>query len=303
MADQEVEQIRLFFSNKSHRIGKEGVSLFCAGSIGRGDCGRLSDIDLYGIDSGTKPNSHKRRDKKLETYLKKYCSQRKFDEPSTPYTKIYYIGEMLEKAGSPKDDNENLFTVRMLLLLESRPIQNESAFRKYLEQIVSLYFREKSTHENFMPLFLLNDILRWWRTVCLNYETRRNDITQPWRKKNINLKFSRMLTVYATVLTLITNDQITSREFVELCLRPPLERLAIGFAAINDKEMISVFSSLLNTYERFIQIKETKNIDDFSLNDEIKNEICALAKTFKDGLFCALWHKNIDEKYKKFLVI
>ena len=78
---------------------------------------------------------------------------------------------MEEVLGSPEDDGLNAFTARMLLLLESRPVYNAERYRRILKAVIGFYYRDFSDHsEHFRPTFLINDILRFWRTLTLNYE-------------------------------------------------------------------------------------------------------------------------------------
>jgi hypothetical protein len=56
---------------------------------------------------------------------------------------------------------------------------------------------------DFVPAFLLNDILRMWRTFCVNYEFYRKEGDSREKIKNLKLKFSRMLTCYSGVIYLL----------------------------------------------------------------------------------------------------
>jgi hypothetical protein len=48
--------------------------------------------------------------------------------------------------------------------------------------VVEAYWRDFLDHRQaFVPTFLTNDILRLWRTFCVNYEARTQ--TEPARKK------------------------------------------------------------------------------------------------------------------------
>ncbi len=154
----------------------------------------------------------------------------------TPYRKhigIHYLDDIKAKLGSPDDDFENFFTARMLLLLEGRPVHGEGVFDDIARQIIDTYFRDYHNHSDaFKPLFLANDILRYWKTLCLNYEHRRNrPATDPQKKNenhlaNLKLKFSRLLICFSTILVLSKHPVVVSPDrLYELVHRPPLERL------------------------------------------------------------------------------
>ena len=97
----------------------------------------------------------------------------------------------------------------MLLLLESKPLFNEQLYHQVILDIINVYFNDYAKHEkNFKPIFLANDIIRFWKTMCLNYEEKRkrheNDSTSryKYRVKNLKLKFSRLTTCYSLLCCL-----------------------------------------------------------------------------------------------------
>jgi hypothetical protein len=78
------------------------------------------------------------------------------------------------RLGCASDNSLNAFTARMLLLLESQPVSDETVYTRLRQRIVGFYYRDFDDHnETFLPTFLLNDILRFWRTLTLNYEHHR----------------------------------------------------------------------------------------------------------------------------------
>nr|VFJ62541.1 MAG: hypothetical protein BECKFW1821C_GA0114237_100280 [Candidatus Kentron sp. FW] len=220
------------------------------------------------------------------------------------YLDVYSFYDMLEVLGSPRDDAQNLFTVRMLLLLESRPIFNEKLYISKIKEILEhKYFRDSSGKDSFRPLFLVNDILRYWRTVCLNYELIRNDRDRPWRKKNINLKFSRMLTVFGTILPLIAKPAST-QECVEKLIRfTPLERFAAGLDHLDDDSIADKFMDFLGIYEEFLVLKEEMGQKERLSDPFIDKKTRDMAKEFSWFLHECLTHKNINEEYRKYLIL
>lgn len=205
-ANEQVEKIRAEFSEQLDKEKYSHITIYCGGSLGRGDVGKKSDLDLF-ILSKNKGGQESRIDVlKLLTKIIIINDKLEYPEFSNDgqFITVYSFPEMLEALGSPRDDNENLFTVRMLLLLESKCIFNEDIYKQFIRDTIDHYFRDSRGKKTFKPLFILNDLLRFWRTLCLNYELIRDNKERPWRKKNINLKFSRMLTVFATILPIIS---------------------------------------------------------------------------------------------------
>jgi hypothetical protein len=81
-----------------------------------------------------------------------------------------------------------------------------------------------------MPVFLVNDIIRFWKTLCLNYEHKRNrkdeDKKNKAHLKNLKLKFSRLMTCFSMVLLLSKNKKIIGPDdFMGYVQISPLDRL------------------------------------------------------------------------------
>ncbi len=87
------------------------------------------------------------------------------------YLAHYSVRELTKTLGTREDDAENTFTARLLLLLESRPLLGSQVYKEITEDVIAAYWGEYEEHKSeFMPAFLANDILRLWRTFCVNYE-------------------------------------------------------------------------------------------------------------------------------------
>ena len=218
------------------------------------------------------------------------------------YLKVYSLEKMLEALGAPQDDNENLFTARMLLLLEARCVCNQSLYSEIVNKILEHYFRDSGGKITFRPLFLLNDLLRYWRTLCLNYELIRDQPDRPWIKKNISLKFSRMLTVFGTVLPLVTRqicDIDSARKFVKLS---PHQRFAEGLDYLEDDRLDKDYGAFLNDYEKFLCLKE--NMENHPTNPNYMfDEIERAALRHSKFIYRALIHEKIEPGYTRYLIL
>lgn len=291
---------------KNHLIFQDKpISVYCAGSLARMDVGSLSDLDLF-ILSGEEASKRSRLyEVQLLSAIIKVNNDLGFKEFSNDgeYLKVYSEKSMIETLGSPRDDAENLFTSRMLLLLESYPVCNESQYEQFLDDVINHYFRDSRGRKSFRPLFLLNDILRWWRTVCLNYELIRDDAGRPWRKKNINLKFSRMLTAFGTVLPLIAGPMAHADDFRKIVRNTPHERLAIGLDMLGDESLKDDYISFLDNYERFLSWKEQLGNNPSISNQDLDAQSREAAVEFSDFIYKVLLHPSIDPILKKYLIL
>lgn len=277
------------------------MAVFCAGSIARGEVGSQSDVDLFVLSQ--REEEEIGVDECFEV-MASALDMESVDQLGSPrFRNIYPISKLVERTGTPKDDNENLFTTRMLLLLEGRSVFNTEIISHAREHVLEHYFRDARGRGDFRPLFLLNDILRYWRTLCLNYELKRNDATQPWRKKNINLKFARMMTVFGTILPIISEPLEDQTSLEEVCRLSPIERLERGLANLEDADLNTELASILALYEEFLSWKEQENIEEQLDNPELKRELREKAEQFVNFFHHALTHEQIDFRYRRLLVI
>ena len=141
------------------------------------------------------------------------------------------------------------------------------AFNAAAGKIIESYFRDYPYHpRDFKPTFVTNDIIRFWKTLCLNYENRRNILgpdqiidhlkRRKQQIKNYKLKFSRLLTCFATIGNLSTFDEsVEPADVATLCSLAPIDRLAQiadkrrkARTAVNDA--IALYSGFLTTTAR-----------------------------------------------------
>lgn len=281
------------------------VAVFCAGSLARLEAGEKSDLDLF-VTADDNATLHSRLyEYTLFAHLIRLNEQMGFPPFSNDgeYLKIHFLEDLKNRTGSRRDDSENLFTVRLLLMLESKPLIHEERYCKHRTSILEHYYRDEKGKRSFRPLFFLNDLLRYWRTLCLNYEEKRHDPARPWRKKNINLKFSRMMTVFATVLPLVSLPISSAQEFEKYCDLSPLERLAAGLDLLEDDDLKAEWPAILDIYECFLTWKEDEDIEKYLEGGTLKETVAANANQFAAYLYKALTHKKIPEEYRRYLVL
>ena len=185
--------------------------VYATGSFGRLDAGPESDLDLFIVietdaQAPEKPLLNAVDEIKLKYEIIVAAEKNevaKFDGGGRFLTS-HSIGSFTKWLGSDEDDFRNTLTGRMLMLLESKPLIGNVTYRKTIDLVIAKYFRDYAGHENeFVPSFLFNDIIRMWRTFCVNYEFYRQEGASRNKIKNLKLKFSRMLTCYSGIVYLM----------------------------------------------------------------------------------------------------
>ena len=226
------------------------LTVYGVGSYARLEASEHSDLDLFFLTSDDLSEIDDPRTKSLRLFgeiieIAQGLGFPKFSN-DCEYLTFLSTADILKNLGNPSDDHQNYFTARMLLLLESHCLHNETCFDEIIRRIISSYFRDYPDHpETFWPLFLLNDIGRFWKTLLLNYEhKRRQEPDKPIREevktkqkvRNFKLKYSRLTTCFASIVALgsrsapVTEDDVfnltklTPRTAPRIRERPPTLR-------------------------------------------------------------------------------
>ncbi|MBY0430067.1 MAG: hypothetical protein K2Q10_02635, partial [Rhodospirillales bacterium] len=105
---------------------------------------------------------------------------------------------------------------------------NKEFFDEAMRKILEKYIRETiSDHQ--LARFLLNDIIRYYRTTCVDFEQKTAEARKPWGTRNIKLVFPRKLIYFSGVLAVAETYRCTAKEKVEKLLAllalSPVERI------------------------------------------------------------------------------
>jgi len=282
-------------------VGSFDGAIFAAGSYGRLEAGISSDLDVFvvGRSESCTPLSNVRILGAIAD-INDRLSLPPFDE-SMRFFKVYTEGDLVSNLGKPKDDTENSFTARMLLMLEGRVIFGDRKYEELVEKVVQNYFRDNKGKKNYRPLFLLNDLLRYWRTLCLNYEDTRSDPNRKWRKKNLNLRFSRLSTVFSTVALLLQLRPSSAHQFLPYVKMTPFERLASSLDATSCQSLHDEFSELLNDYEWFLELKDSRG-DELELAKDMMDQARVRADKVAN-FYQKLFRRSEFDELSRYLVI
>lgn len=106
--------------------------------------------------------------------------------------------QCLRILGGQEDKNMTI-TRRMLFLLESHCLSNNILFETIRQKLIKIYVSD-DLRDDQICMFLLNDIIRYWRTICVDFEYKTLISGKPRAIRLIKLRFSRMLLYFAGVL-------------------------------------------------------------------------------------------------------
>jgi hypothetical protein len=191
------------------------------------------------------------------------------------------VDGLVDRIGLDADTNRNL-TRRMLLLLESRELRG-TVRADCWNQVLERYLRF-GIKNNRPPRFLLNDLVRYWRTICVDFEGKHAEGGEgdpKWVTRNAKLRTSRKLLFAGGLLPILLCHLRAADEmhaFLTTWLTAtPLDRLAAAFlhyGAVD--EGVRAFAA----YDRWIEIMQ-----DPGAREELK---MLRAATRDDS---ALWHE------------
>lgn len=258
----------------AEKIAAGKACVYATGSYGRGEASPHSDLDLFIVgkknsDPGALDNKRsllRRLDEiRIKADLIEVTKKLGIQEFSGDgeYLTHYSIHQLTTGLGTREDDAANTFTARVLLLLESRPLICDAVYSDVIDEVIAAYWRDYENHKNnFMPAFLANDILRLWRTFCVNYEAGTKSAPELARAKrrikNYKLKHSRMLTCYSGLVYLLAvfreHGTVAPSDVQEMVERTPMQRLEW----LNRKPLFSKakkkIADLKRQYEMFLQV-------------------------------------------------
>src|SRR5262249_53766363 len=129
--------------------------------------------------------------------------------------------------------------------------------------VLSTYF-DHGIKDRRPPRFLLNDLIRYWRTICVDFEGKHWDPNldrDKWVTRNAKLRTARKV-LYAGGLVPI----LRCHEYLEPDIQPflaaqlaatPLERLSSAFLWAN---AIDEGGRLLSAYDHWVELIGTESV-------------------------------------------
>ena len=332
---EEILRAVLLAAAGGERLLDPDSSLVLCGSFARREMVTGSDCDWTLLINGVVNNHHGEVARLISNAIVMAEKENKgLKSPGTTGTfgNLTFSHDLVHRIGGIADTNENL-TRRMLMLLESRPVSfsaadsSEQIWKAVLRCILERYF-EEDVHfgKKKVPRFLVNDLTRYWRTICVDYAAKYHEQAgRKWAVRNAKLRFSRKL-LFASGLAFCfgcrlnppnkvqkdlfgeTEDK-TSAPFIDSAMgfaaTPPLEYLAafVDAFVVGAEKRKKVSEHIFGAYNEWLRIlgddEKRKALESLTHenagSDATFQEIRKISASFSKGLKLLFFNREQDD--------
>jgi predicted nucleotidyltransferase len=268
------EELDSLLSEEVGKYTSEDTSLVVFGSLARGEWTSGSDLDWTYLIDGQANSDHLRIAQKIHKVLRD-----RFPEPGQTGTfgNMAFSHEIIHQIGGQNDTNKNT-TQRILLLLESTPIGKRTqaydrviwgVINRYLDEDTHLLSRDSTRYR--VPRFLLNDIVRFWRTMAVDFASKQRDREGAgWGLRNAKLRMSRKL-IFASGLLVCFGAT----------LDPDLKREISTGKSTDDN---AIKSNLANHIKKFVMLTPLevfdRSVQSYGVPDAISKDLFSAYSEF-----------------------
>jgi hypothetical protein len=277
----------------------EILTVAVAGSFGRMDASDNSDCDLLVVLQDNLSPEEASAQAHYDRVWQAMSKVQGFSKPkpggifARPTTRSQLLDN--KKVGAA-DEDMRVFAKRLLLLMECQPVYGDTAFQELVKSVIDGYAGGYVADDPRKEwVFLINDLVRYFRSLCVNYQWDFRNEPRKWVLRNIKLRHSRVV-MYAGLLALLgecskdREDKVTWLR--DRLMLTPLERLAWVYAANNDQSFFRVagfydcFLHLLNKRD----VREELSIDPSGPSYARRYQLTHFAalKANSDGLIAEL---------------
>lgn len=222
-----------------------------------------------------------------------------------------HVEDLASRIGLDEDSNQNL-TRRMLLLLESVPATGPEHHRHALERVLHTYV-DGRTRDYRPPRFLLNDLIRYWRTIAVDFEgKRREQSDRKWALRNVKLRTARKILFAGGLLPILACRSLQAGEMVDYLLdqfsAPATDRIAHAFLAWDaSDEGVRCLRAYDAVLARLADPDTRRRLDsleyEHARDDSLFLELRRLGHELEAGLLALLFETPLRDVVRRYAVL
>lgn len=267
----------------------DDVAIVLMGSWGRAEVTSGSDDDFMLLIRGDERTEVHPARSDVEAILDRPPgSQGIFGEPVSSTT-------IIERIGLEADSNTNL-SRRMLLLLESVHATRQDIYDDVHAQLLDRYL-DQSVKPLRPPRFLLNDVIRYWRTMCVDFAGKEREGPEKWGLRNAKLRTARKILFAGRLLPVLECESRTKDEMAKFLATqfrmPRVDRIAMSFIKHG---AIDQGARALTAYDEFLAILDNEDkrnhlnklTRETAKRSDVFDEAARLGKELEIGLLALL---------------
>jgi hypothetical protein len=295
-----VERRRVLESSKRD----DDVAIVLMGSWGRAEVTSESDDDFMVLVRGVERESVRPAISDVEQVLDRAAGDQGIFGKPVPSE------ELIKRIGLEEDSNSNL-SRRMLLLLESIPVAGDSVHGEVRAELADRYL-DASVKDYRPPRFLLNDVIRYWRTMCVDFAGKEHKGPEKWGIRNAKLRTSRKVLFAGGLLPVFECARLPREGMTDFLKEqmglPPTDRIAQVFL---DHGAADPGGRALGAYDDFVG-----HLNDPEFRQELKGvtrdtakgslafqEAARLGKELDRGLLALLFETDVLSKLAREYVV
>ncbi len=269
-------------------------SIVIGGSLARGEASNESDIDyfFFGDDEASVERAKAFLNSK-QTDIFKVVGQAPSADGAFGKDSCETLNALITDIGGNSDENQKI-TRRILFLVEGTWLTSEMTFNRYRDAVLERYVNE-SIESRHLCRFLLNDIIRYYRTICVDFEFKTVEQSKKWGLRYIKLRYSRQLLYFSGLIAIAETVNLDRdkklKKLVELFDMTPIDRIISVCGNESSQSALSLYDNFLtniseqNTREALNAVtidKDTHSANFKDLREKSRTFTASLSKMLTD---------------------
>jgi hypothetical protein len=314
-SDEKISELRAHIAQSPPPAEPSIHSLAVAGSLARREASSLSDLDLIVSTVSMHDDLSVEYKQSIDNWRFGLCDNFKMERHNPKGVFASPIGKQaLASIAGGSDEHYSSVAKRMLFVLESVWLYNEENYNRQLDAIINAYSEDVRADPRKNFVFLLNDVVRFFRALCVNYQYNKSGTNDgKWPIRNIKLRHSRVIMYFSMVAAI----GALSREHTEnkipalrlLIEMPPLKRMFVCYELAGDTAFYKV-AGFYNTFLSLLSDRDVREgLQNLEYNVRYNSPEFAHLKTNSDGFssellrFYEARRGEWDDRFFEYMII